>query len=68
MTWLILIDLIPFAALGIVLGHLLTADSVGAGLGVHSPWGSQGWAVLAAWTVALVALAARAYQRDTKRV
>jgi ABC-2 type transport system permease protein len=111
MTWLILIGLIPFAALGIVLGHLLTADSVGpaiggvtalfaflggswypitgggfiehvaklipsywvvqasrAGLGARSPWGSQGWAVLAVWTVALVALAARAYQRDTKRV
>src|SRR5204862_18533 len=29
MTWLILIGLIPFAALGILLGHLLTAGSIG---------------------------------------
>jgi ABC-2 type transport system permease protein len=111
MTWLILVGLIPFAALGILLGHLLTADSVGpaiggttalfaflggswfpitgggfvehlakelpsywvvqasrAGLGVAHPWGSQGWAVIAVWSVALAALAARAYQRDTQRV
>lgn len=33
MTWLILIGLIPFAALGILLGHLLTADSVGPAIG-----------------------------------
>jgi ABC-2 type transport system permease protein len=111
MTGLIVIGLIPFAALGILLGHLLTADSVGpaiggttalfaflggswfpitgggfieqlakelpsywvvqasrAGLGVAHPWGSHGWAVIAVWSVALVALAARAYQRDTQRV
>lgn len=33
MTWLILIGLIPFAALGVLMGHLLTADSVGPALG-----------------------------------
>lgn len=33
MTWLILIGLIPFAALGILVGHLLTADSVGPAIG-----------------------------------
>lgn len=33
MTWLILVGLIPFAALGILMGHLLTADSVGPALG-----------------------------------
>jgi ABC-2 type transport system permease protein len=111
MTWLILIGLIPFAALGILLGHLLTADSIGpaiggitaffaflggawfpitgggfieglakdlpsywvvqasrAGLGVHHPWSSHGWAVIVIWSVALIALASRAYQRDTQRV
>lgn len=111
MTWLILIGLIPFAALGILLGHLLTADSVGpaiggttalfaflggtwfpitgngliadiahdlpsywvvqasrAGLGDSHPWSTHGWAVIAIWSIALIALARRAYQRDTKRV
>jgi ABC-2 type transport system permease protein len=111
MTWLILIGLIPFAALGILLGHLLTADSVGpaiggttalfaflggtwfpitgngfvaqlakelpsywvvqasrAGLGAPHPWGSHGWAVIVVWSVALIALAGQAYQRDTRRV
>jgi ABC-2 type transport system permease protein len=111
MTWLILVGLIPFAALGVFIGHLVTADSAGpavggatalfafvggswfpitgggvlehvakdlpsywvvqasrAGLGVKHPWGSQGWAVIAIWSVAATALAARAYQRDTKRV
>jgi ABC-2 type transport system permease protein len=111
MTWLILIGLIPFAALGIVLGHLLTADSIGpaiggttalfaflggtwfpitgggfieavakelpsywvvqasrAGLGASQPWGLHGWAVIAVWSVALIALAGWAYQRDTQRV
>lgn len=33
MTGLILIALVPFAALGIVLGHLLTADSIGPATG-----------------------------------
>jgi ABC-2 type transport system permease protein len=111
MTWLILLGLVPFAALGVLLGHLLTADSVGpaiggttalfaflggswfpitgggfiedlakelpsywvvqasrAGLGAPHPWGSHGFAVIVVWSVALVALAARAYQRDTQRV
>src|SRR3954451_4848807 len=111
MTGLILVGLIPFAALGILLGHLLTADSIGpaiggttalfaflggswfpitgggflehlakllpsywvvqasqAGLGVAHPWGSEGWVVIAAWSGALIALAGRAYQRDTQRV
>jgi ABC-2 type transport system permease protein len=111
MTLLIVIGLIPFAALGILMGHLLTADSVGpaiggttalfaflggswypitgngflaqvakelpsywvvqasrAGLGAPHPWGSRGWAVIAVWSVVLIALAGRAYQRDTQRV
>jgi ABC-2 type transport system permease protein len=33
MTALILVGLIPFAALGILIGHLLTADSVGPAVG-----------------------------------
>jgi ABC-2 type transport system permease protein len=33
MTWLILVGLVPFAALGILMGHLLTADSIGPALG-----------------------------------
>jgi ABC-2 type transport system permease protein len=33
MTGLILVGLIPFAALGIAMGHVLTADSVGPALG-----------------------------------
>ena len=33
MTVLILIGLIPFAALGILLGHLLTVDSIGPAMG-----------------------------------
>jgi ABC-2 type transport system permease protein len=111
MTWLILLGLVPFAALGVLLGHLLTADSVGpaiggttalfaflggswfpitgsgffahlakdipsywvvqasrAGLGVKHPWGTQGWVVIAVWSVAAIVLAARAYRRDTARV
>jgi ABC-2 type transport system permease protein len=111
MTYLILIGLIPFAALGILLGHLLTADSVGpaiggitalfaflggtwfpitgsgfiaevakeipsywvvqasrAGLGASQPWGARGWAVIAVWSIVLIALAGWAYQRDTQRV
>jgi hypothetical protein len=31
-------------------------------------WGVLGWLVIAAWTVVLVALAGRAYRRDTQRV
>jgi hypothetical protein len=36
------------------------------GLG-ESAWGRTGWLVVVAWTVALTALAARAYRRDTGR-
>src|SRR6202042_1727967 len=33
MTGLLLVGLVPFAALGILLGHLLTADSIGPAVG-----------------------------------
>jgi ABC-2 type transport system permease protein len=111
MTGLILIGLVPFAAMGIWLGHMLTADSVGpaiggttalfaflggtwfpitgsgflatlakelpsywlvqasrAGLGEKHPWGTHGWTVIITWSVVLILLASRAYQRDTRRV
>jgi ABC-2 type transport system permease protein len=109
MTGLMLVGLIPFAALGILLGHLFTADSIGPVIGggvallailggtwfpitggvmLHiaqalpsywlvqashvalggRSWGARGWLVVGAWTVVATALAARAYQRDTKRV
>jgi ABC-2 type transport system permease protein len=109
-TGLILVALIPFAALGVVLGHLLNPDSVGPAIGggtallafiggtwfpipeqgfLHDvalyvpsywlvqagrlavgakPWGATGWAVVAAWTVVLTALAVRLYRRDSGRV
>jgi ABC-2 type transport system permease protein len=110
MTGLILVGLIPFAALGILLGHLLTPDSIGPAMGggisllallggtwfplakhgfLHAlsqaipsywlvqashvalggqSWSTVGWAVMAAWTIVLSVLAARAYRRDTGRV
>jgi ABC-2 type transport system permease protein len=111
MTWLMLVGLIPLAALGVLYGHLLTPESVGpvmggttallaflggswfpitgngfiaklaqdvpsywlvqashAGLGQKHPWSTHGWIVIAAWTVVVTALAARAYRRDTQRV
>lgn len=110
MTGLMLVGLVPFAALGIMLGHLLTPDSVGPAMGggvsllallggiwfplsghgflpelaqfVPSywlarashvalggqPWSTKGWIVMVAWTLALSALAARAYRRDTGRI
>jgi ABC-2 type transport system permease protein len=110
MTGLILVGLVPFAALGITLGHMLTPDSIGPAMGggisllallggtwfpisahgfMHDlaqvlpsywlvqashvalggrAWGAMGWAVIAAWTVILSVLAARAYRRDTGRV
>jgi ABC-2 type transport system permease protein len=110
MTALILVGLVPFAALGIMLGHMLTPDSIGPAMGggisllallggvyfplgnhgfLHSlaqyipsywlvqashvalgghPWSTTGWIVMAAWTVVLSGLAARAYRRDTGRV
>jgi ABC-2 type transport system permease protein len=33
MTWLILVGLIPFAALGILIGHVVTQESIGPALG-----------------------------------
>jgi ABC-2 type transport system permease protein len=110
MTGLILVALVPFAALGILIGHMLTPDSIGPALGggvsllaflggtwfpipasgfLHDlaqflpsywlvqashvalgghPWPSRAWVVIAAWTVVLSVLAARAYRRDTGRV
>jgi ABC-2 type transport system permease protein len=109
MTGLLLVGLIPFAALGVVLGHMLTPDSIGPALGggvallsllggaffplghggflaelaQYLPpywlvqaghvgiggagWGIKGVVVIAAWTVVLSVLAARAYRRDTGR-
>jgi len=110
MVALILVALIPFAGMGIAIGHLLTTDSLGPALGgitsifaflggswfpitgsgffvdlAHalpsywlvraghvgigeSAWSAQGWLVIAIWSVAMVAAAAWAYRRDTKRV
>jgi ABC-2 type transport system permease protein len=109
MTGLILVGLLPFAAFGIMVGHLMNVDSIGPvtggsvsllaivsgtwfpvthgflhDIGQFLPsywlvqagrvataghgWGSMGWAVVAAWTVAMVALARYAYARDTSRV
>jgi ABC-2 type transport system permease protein len=110
MTGLILVGLVPFAALGILLGHTLTPDSIGPAMGggvsllallggvwfplgghgfLHDlaqyvpsywlarashvalggrPWSTLGWVVMAAWTVVLGLLAARAYRRDTGRI
>ncbi len=109
MTGLVLVGLVPFVALGVLMGHLLTTDSIGPAMGgttallallggVWFPinsgtmhdiaealpsywlvqashvavggggWGSRGWLTLTAWAVLLAALAACAYQRDTKRV
>ena len=108
MTVFILIGLVPFAVLGILLGHLLNIDSIGPAIGgitallsilggiwfpitsgvMHdlaqalpsywlvqashvglggNGWGSRGWIVNGLWTVALAALAVRAYRRDTGR-
>jgi ABC-2 type transport system permease protein len=36
-------------------------------LGAGQPWGLHGWVVIGVWTVALLALARRAWQRDTGR-
>jgi len=109
MTGLLLIGLVPLAALGILLGHLLTTDAIGPAVGgltavlafvsgtwfplgsgvlrdiaqclpsywlvqaSHvavggASWPLKGWLVVAAWSIGLSALAARAYQRDTQRV
>jgi ABC-2 type transport system permease protein len=108
MTALILVGLIPFAAMGVVFGHMVTPESIGPVMGgttaflsllggiwfpvsgtLHTiaqalpsfwlvqashvslggqAWGVKGWLIVAAWTAALTALAARAYARDTQRV
>ena len=109
MTLLMVVALIPLAALGILLGHLLTVDSIGPAVGGLTAmlafvsgtwfplghgllndvgqclpsywliqashvalggqaWPAKGWAVVAAWSVVLSALAVRAYRRDTQRV
>jgi ABC-2 type transport system permease protein len=111
-TAFVLIALIPFAALGIALGHFLTPDSMGPAMGggtsilaflggtwfpltgnglfVHicqalpsywlvqaghiglggssDPWGTKGWLVVSAWSVAMAGFAMWAYRRDTQRV
>lgn len=109
MTGLVLIALVPFAAMGVGLGHLLNDDAMGPamgggvslfaflggtwfpitsggfaafckclpsywlvragdiGLGRGNPWGAEAWLVLAAWSVAMIAFAAWAYRRDTRR-
>ncbi len=109
MTGLVLVGLIPFAALGVWLGHMLSVDTMGPAMGgiislfallggawgplanhgvMHQiiefipsywlvqagraaytgdAWSGKGWLVIAVWAVAFAALAARAYQRDTKR-
>lgn len=108
MTGLVLLGLVPFVPMGILMGHLLNADSIGPAMGSLTAllaflggtwfplgdgvlkdigevlpsywlvqashvatggraWGATGWVVVAAWTVVLGALAARAYRRDTGR-
>jgi ABC-2 type transport system permease protein len=110
MTGLILVALVPFAIMGIALGHLLSVDAMGPALGgtaalfaflggtwypitgggalatlAHAipsywlvqagqvatggeVWSGRGWLVIAAWSIALAVVAARAYRRDTRRV
>jgi ABC-2 type transport system permease protein len=109
MTGLMLVGLVPFAAAGIMLGHVLTTDTLGPAVGgsvsllaflggvwfpitsgfLHSlaqalpsywlvqashvaiggaVWGAKGWAIMGAWSIAMILLAAWAYRRDTKRV
>jgi ABC-2 type transport system permease protein len=106
MTGLILLGLLPFAAFGIALGHMLTIDSLGPVIGgttallaflggVWFPlgdglmgdigrglpsywlvqaghvgiggkgWSTTGWAVMAAWTLALTLVAVQVYRRDS---
>lgn len=110
MSWLVLLALIPFAALGIALGHLLKDDAMGpatggivslfaflggtwfpltggglfvdfvkllpsywlvqaghVGFGDKSPWTTEGWLVIAAWSLVTIAFAAWAFRRDTSR-
>jgi ABC-2 type transport system permease protein len=109
MTGLVLIALIPFAALGIWYGHVLSVDAIGPAIGgttallsfvsgawyplshgalediarwlpsywliqasrvalAGEVWPAQGWIAIAAWSVGLGVLAARAYRRNSQRV
>jgi len=84
MTGLILIALLPFAALGITLGHLINVDSIGPATGQLLPsywlvqaahtgitghgWPARGWIVIAVWSALLSLAAVYAFRRDTKRV
>jgi ABC-2 type transport system permease protein len=81
MTGLILVGLIPFAALGIALGHLLTPDSIGPAIGggvsvlallggTWFPLGSHGFLHdLAQYLPSYWrVLAVRVYRLDTGRV
>jgi len=107
---LLLVGLIPFVVLGILLGHLLSVDSLGPAMGgivaifallggawgplaqtgtLHSIvenipsywlveaghvalggsfWPARAWIVLIVWTVVLLRLTTRVYQRDTAKV
>jgi ABC-2 type transport system permease protein len=109
MSWLMLIGLVPFAVMGIAIGHLVAAESIGPVIGgstallaflggtwfpitgngaLHtiaqalpsywlvqaahvalggSGWDARGWIVIGLWTAGLLAVAARAYRRDTRR-
>ena len=110
MTGLVLVGLIPFAVFGILIGHLVSVDSMGPAMGgtisifallggswgpigngtwvegalkllpsywitrasqvaVHGGgWPVEAWVVVAVWTLVLVAITRRVYERDTKRV
>lgn len=110
MTGLILVGLIPFAVFGILIGHLVSVDTMGPAMGgtisifallggswgpigngtwvenalkllpsywitrasqvaVHGGgWPIEAWVVVAVWTVVLMRLTRRVYQRDTERV
>ncbi|HVX19592.1 MAG TPA: ABC transporter permease [Acidimicrobiales bacterium] len=111
MTGLTLIGLIPFGVMGVLIGHLVTTESMGPAMGgitslfallggAWGPLGAQGswvekiekllpsfwltrasqsvvdrgswpleaWIVIAVWTLVLVRVTMRVYQRDTKRV
>ncbi|HEX3759988.1 MAG TPA: ABC transporter permease [Kofleriaceae bacterium] len=106
MTGLVLIGLVPFAALGVALGHALGVEAIGPAIGgvtsllafvsgtwfplqgvladiapylpsywlvqasrvaLGGGWPAQGWLVVGGWSVALIAVAVRAYRRDTQR-
>ena len=108
MAGLLIVGLAPFVLLGIIVGHLVTADALPAVIGAlvvlfallggafgqffttgamhsvvkalpsywlvqagkaalvsgHGP--AEGWAVVGAWTLALVPIAVAVYRRDTR--